>query len=48
MAVKTKEQLKSQFETGDVLTEESFNDLIDTMATQESIEKLKPLIYAGL
>jgi len=31
MAKKTKSELKSLFETGDVLTESSFNDLIDTV-----------------
>lgn len=34
MAVKTKAQLKSYFETGDKPTQSEFEDLIDTMLIQ--------------
>ena len=42
MAVRTKEQLKSYFETGDVPTEENFSDLIDTMVTEQELEGIIP------
>lgn len=43
MAVRTKEQLKSYFETGDVPTEENFSDLIDTLVTETEFEEFKDL-----
>ena len=55
MAVRTKEQLKSYFETGDVPTEENFSDLIDTMVTEQELEEalvnfsdLVPITYQSL
>lgn len=42
MAITSKEQLKSYFETGDYPTEENFGDLIDTMLTREDIEGWNP------
>ena len=42
--IRTKEELKSYFETGDVPTEENFSDLIDTFVTETDLEdKLKDI-----
>lgn len=37
MAVRTKAQLKSYFETGDKPTQSEFEDLIDTLLVQEQL-----------
>ena len=39
--IRTKEELKSYFETGDVPTEENFSDLIDTLVTETDLEGVK-------
>lgn len=39
--IRTKAELKSYFETGDVPTEENFSDLIDTLITENDIKSIK-------
>ena len=39
--IRTKEELKSYFETGDVPTEENFSDLIDTLVTETDLEEVE-------
>ena len=38
MAVRTKEELKGYFETGDTPTQENFEDLIDSLTTVSQIQ----------
>jgi len=44
MAVESKTQIKTYFETGDIPTQAQFENLIDSLAHEQSVKKLNPTI----